>query len=125
LRFSFIEVLDDVPKLPEDYKYRIVMETMTMLTPKTSATRHAVIDSWLRRLQEAYVDYQNAARHYNRLLKQQPDGTPSNPKSVLALARQAESEALAEYTRILRAFGELTLQGDVPEEQSAASSNSL
>src|SRR5580658_484576 len=101
------------------------METMTMLTPKTSATRHAAMDSWLRRLQEAYTHYQNSARHYNQLLKEHPDGTPSNPEGVLALARQAESEALGEYSRILRAFSELTVNGDVPEKQSAASSNSL
>lgn len=100
-------------------------ETMMMSTPKPSTTRQAVVDSWLRRLQEAYTHYQNATKYYNRLLKEQPDGTPSNPKSVLALARQAESEALAEYTRILRAFSQLTVHGDVPEEQSAASSNSL
>ena len=123
--FRSLRHLEDVSKLPEDYKYRIVMETMTMQTPKPSATRQAVIDSWLRRLQEAYAHYQKAAKHYNRLLKEHPDGTPSNPEGVLALARQAESEALAEYSQILRAFGELTVHDGVPEKQSAASSNSL
>ena len=95
-----------------------------MSTPKESATR-TVTDFWLGRLQEAYAGYQKATKHYRGLLQEQPDGTPSDPKGALALVRQAESEALAEYTRILRAFTELTLHGNVPEKQSAASSDSL
>lgn len=104
---------------------RDLTETITMSTPKPYATRQTATDSWLRRLREAYLHYQNAAKHYNRLLKERPYGTPSTPESVLALARQAESEALADYSRILRAFSDLTVYGDAPEKQSAASSNSL
>jgi hypothetical protein len=42
----------------------------------------------------------------------------------VARARQAESEALAEYSRILRAFTDLTVNGKVPEEWSVAGSDS-
>jgi hypothetical protein len=94
---------------------------MTMSTPKESATRQTVTDFWLGRLQEAYAGYQKATKHYRGLLQEQPDGTPSDLKGALALARQAESEALAEYPRILRTFTEFTVNGNVPEEQSRAS----
>ena len=98
---------------------------MTIATPKPSATRQTLEDSWLLRLEEAQARYQKATERYRRLLQGQPDGTSRDPRGVLALARQAESQALAEYSRILRAFTDLTVNGKVPEERSAAHSDSL
>jgi hypothetical protein len=98
---------------------------MTMATPKASATRQTLEDSWRLRLEEAQARYQKATERYRRLLQEQPDGISHDPKGALALARQAESEALAEYCRILRTFTELTVYRKVPEERSGADSDSL
>jgi len=66
------------------------------------------------RLQDAKSRYEAATAHYRALLQQRPEGVPLTPDSALALARRAESEALAEYTRVLRVFIELT-NGKAPE----------
>ena len=47
-----------------------------------------------------------------------PDGQPPKEKDAVALARDAESLALAEYTRVLHIFTELTAQGKMPEEEA-------
>jgi hypothetical protein len=98
---------------------------VTMPTRKVSATRQTLEDSWRLRLEETKARYHKATERYRRLLQEQPDGTPHDPGSALALARQAESEALAEYSRLLRAFADLTVNGKVPEERSAAGSDNL
>lgn len=94
---------------------------MTISEP--SATRRMLEDSWRLRLEEAHVHYRRATDQYRKSLQDQPDGRLHNPSGALALARQAESEALAEYTRVLRVFTELTVNGKIPEERSAAGSN--
>jgi hypothetical protein len=98
---------------------------MTLATPKASAMRQTLQESWRLRLEETQDRYHKATERYRRLLQEQPDGMSHDPKGAVALARQAESEALAEYFRILRAFTELTLNGKVPEERSAAGWDSL
>jgi len=59
------------------------------------------------------------------MLEEQNDGARRRPDATEALmrARQAESQALAEYTHVLRIFTDLTVHGKVPEGQSAAGSN--
>jgi hypothetical protein len=97
-----------------------------MATPKVSATRQTLPDSWRLRLEETQACYHKATERYRRLLQEQPDGMSHDPKGALALARQAETEALAEYRRVLRAFTELTLHRKVPDEQwSTAGSDGL
>ena len=96
-----------------------------MATPNASAARQTLEDSWRLRLEETQARYQKATEDYRRLLQEQPDGALHDPKGALALARQAESEALGEYSRILRAFTELTVNGKVPEGRSAAGSGGL
>jgi len=49
----------------------------------------------------------------------------TTPRRLGTRARQAESEAFAEYSRILRAFTELTVNGKVPEERSEDGSDRL
>ena len=71
-------------------------------------------ESWRLKLQDAKSQYEAATAHYRAMLQQRPDGVPVTPDSALALARRAESEALAEYTRVLRVFIELTT-GKAPE----------
>jgi hypothetical protein len=96
-----------------------------MATPKVSSTRQTLEDSWRLRLEEAQARYHKATDWYRRLLQEQPDGMSHDPKGTLAIARQEESEARAAYSRILRAFTELTLYGRVPAERSVAVSDSL
>jgi hypothetical protein len=97
----------------------------TMTVPEPSATRQMLEDSWRLRLEEARVRYRKATDQYRKVLQDQPDGRLHNPNGALALARQAESEALAEYTRVLRAFTGLTVNGKIPEGRSVAGSNGL
>ena len=92
-----------------------------MATPNPSATGQTLEDSWRRRLEKTHAVYHRASGHYRRLLQEQPDGARHDPNGRLARARQAESEALAEYTRVLRAFTELTVDGKIPEERAAGS----
>ena len=96
-----------------------------MATPKVSAMRQTLEDSWRSRVEEAQARYHKATERYRRLLQEQPGRMSHDRKAALALARQAESEALAEYCRVLRAFTELIVNGKVPDEQSTAGSDSL
>jgi hypothetical protein len=89
---------------------------------KAPATRQTLEDSWRLRLEGTEAHYRRATDRYRKLLQEQPDGTAHG---AVALARQAESEALAEYTRVLRTFTELTVNGKTPEEHSVAGSNGL
>jgi hypothetical protein len=73
-------------------------------------------DTWRGRLEECQKQYQDASHSYRKLLAEEPDGQPPRPESPLARARQAESEALTEYSRVLRLFTDLTVHGKLPEE---------
>ena len=96
-----------------------------MTTYRSLGTRQTPEDSWRLRVEETQFRYREATDQYRKLLQEQPDGTPHDPNSALALARRAESEALAEYTRVLRIFTELAVNGKMPEERSVAVSNGL
>lgn len=96
-----------------------------MATPRVTAVGQTREDSWRLRFEQTQARYREATEHYRRLLLDHPDGTPHDPKGALALARQAESKALAEYSRVLRAFSKLTLRDKISEDRSAAASDSL
>lgn len=49
--------------------------------------------------------------------RKQPHWITPRQDGPLALARQPESEALAEYSRILKIFTGLTIYGRIPEEE--------
>ena len=95
-----------------------------MITNLTaSVRRREVEDSWRLRLEEAQARYLEAKEQYRKFLQAQPDG--SHSPSALELARQAESRARVEYTRVLRIFTELTVDGKMPEERSVSGSNGV
>jgi hypothetical protein len=48
-------------------------------------------------------------------------GQRRNPNRALELAHRAESQALAEYARVLRRFTDFTVNGKLPEELVAGS----
>jgi hypothetical protein len=76
-----------------------------------------VEDSWRQRLEKAQGCYRQATAQYRELLREYSQVTPDEPDGALALARREESEALAEYIRVLRLFTELTVKGQMPEER--------
>ena len=90
-----------------------------------SITRQELEDSWRLRLEETQVRYREATEQYRKLLQAQPDGRPLKRDGALALARQAKSQALADYMRVLQIFTELTVNGKMPEARSVAGSNDV
>jgi hypothetical protein len=95
-----------------------------MATPEAFATRQTLVDSWRLRLEES-SSLPESDGVVQKITPRTTGRDAVRPHGALALARQAESEALAEYSRIPRAFTELTVNGKVPEERSAAGSDSL
>lgn len=96
-----------------------------MATLNVSATRQMLEESWRLRVEETRARYNKATEHYRHLLQQQPERAQREANGSLALARKAESEALAEYSRVLRTFTELTVNGKIPEQQPAAGSSGV
>ena len=93
-----------------------------MNTPDVSSSttaRQDLEDSWRLRLEDAREQYERASVRYRRLLEGRPEGVIPPQDGPLMLARHAESEALMEYTRILKIFTELTVHGQIPQGQSA------
>lgn len=82
------------------------------------ATRQALEAQWRLRLEVTLRNYRAATKEYRRLLRQQFDGRPPDPTSDLAIARRAESDALMEYSRVLRIFTDLTVHGKLPDQVS-------
>lgn len=86
--------------------------------------RRELEENWRQCLEGSHARYKAATREYKRLLQQEPAGAPPIVDSPLANARQAQSEALAEYSNMLRAFADLTLHGKIPDESAEAASAS-
>lgn len=72
--------------------------------------------------EETRARYRTATERYRRLLREQPQDLPPSTNGVLALARQAESEALAEYALASQIMRELPASDKEPEEGAAAAS---
>jgi hypothetical protein len=87
--------------------------------PPLSVTRHELEEFWRLKLEESRARYQAATTYHRTLRNGQRERDSSE---ALARARQAESLALAEYTRLLRLFTDLTVHGKLPGQDSAASS---
>lgn len=112
---------DPYPHLPGSPE--ISFERAIMAVQGFSAqtlARQELEDTWRRRVEESQQRYQAATTEYRRLLQEEPDGRPHGPDSALARARQEESDALMEYSRMLRVFADLTVHGKLPEERYGA-----
>jgi hypothetical protein len=72
---------------------------------------------WIEKLEEANRKYQSATARYRRLLQEKVEAPSPSSGGTLEQARQAESEALSEYTRVLKIFTDLTVNGTIPKEQ--------
>jgi CheY-like chemotaxis protein len=76
-------------------------------------------DAWRLKLEEAKRRYNAATSEYRKLLGEMPEGSHTTPDDAVWRAREAESEALAEYSRILRVFTRLTVEGRLPEDRAS------
>jgi CheY-like chemotaxis protein len=90
------------------------MENTTFPEPTTA--RHQLEETLRLRVEQTLQRYRVATTEYRKLLHEEPDGRPPSPDSALALARQAESEALMEHSQVLRIFTDLTIHGTLPNE---------
>lgn len=90
------------------------------MVPGTTANRWALEEAWRLKLDEARNRYNAVNQEYRRVIKETPGAAGANFQSVWR-ARNAGTEALAEYSRVLRIFTQLTVEGKLPEEQPAAS----
>lgn len=81
-----------------------------------SVARGDLEDVWRVKFEVARARYETAKARCIKLLGAKLDGLIAQPEDELALARRQESEALAEYARILKLFTELTVHGRLPEE---------
>jgi hypothetical protein len=74
-------------------------------------------ESW-RRVVAAYQRYQIATARYRGLLEKAPECQLCGKDDSFAIARHAESETLAEYTRLLKSLNDLTAHGGKQETHS-------
>jgi CheY-like chemotaxis protein len=82
--------------------------------------RQEMEDAWRLKLEQALERYRAATREYRTVLRQEPDRSIPDLAKAIDGARTAESEALREYSRVLRIFTDLAIHGKLPEEGSDA-----
>jgi hypothetical protein len=83
--------------------------------PSSVIARRELEESWRQKVEEAHSRYHAAAAWHKELLQDQPDGESHCQDGPLGVAQRAESEALAEYTRLLKVFTELTVHDHLPQ----------
>ena len=86
--------------------------------PLELTSHQDLIDYWRAKLEESQKRYEAAATQYRNLSQGQTDWSSDR---ALVDAQELKSQALAEYTRVLRIFVDLTLHGQMPEQSAARS----
>ena len=76
-------------------------------------------DTWRLKVEDASTRYKAAHACYRKELEEQSKGLNGNATRALFDARQEESQSLAEYTRVLKTFTDLTVEGKRPGVQPA------
>ena len=94
-----------------------IMQKPVLVSP--GAERQGLEDIWRLKLEDASTRYKAAHACYRKELSKQTKELSGKPSSALSRARQAESQSLAEYTRVLKIFTELTVEGKRPGAQPA------
>ena len=82
-------------------------------------------ESWHLKLLEAHSRYQTATTEYRRMLSGHPNGLAPGLDSSLSHARETESQALAEYMRVLAIFTDLATHGKANGGPSSGGSGVL
>ena len=77
------------------------------------------IESWRLKVEEVHEQYKFATALYRRLLEEKPETLTPRQHDSLALGRHMETAALAEYTRVLKIYIELTVHDREPEDRQA------
>jgi hypothetical protein len=87
-----------------------------MVTPQFPSPLPAgnELEVWREKLEWSRARYVAASRFYRRLLEKESGGC-TRPDSELVKAAQAESIARLEFSRLLRVFADLTIDGKTPE----------
>jgi hypothetical protein len=91
-----------------------------MQYPDQRMARQELEEGWRLRFENARERYQSATDRYRTLLKEKAQGLIGSEEGPLSRAREAESEALAEYVRVLKAFTDLTVHDRMPDEREVA-----
>jgi len=81
-----------------------------------SSARKELEKSWRLRLEAAQAHYHAASKRHRTLLQDVPEDMLLEHAETVVLARAVESQALAEYERVLGIFTDLTVKGKMPEE---------
>jgi hypothetical protein len=87
--------------------------------------RQELEECWRLRVEKTQNQCRERTEQYRKLLQEQLEGRRPNPNGALALAQQAESQALAAYMHVLRLFNDLIMHDKIPEDRPAASSNGV
>lgn len=82
--------------------------------------RQQLEESWRLKCEQARQRYETARTGYRNRLKENPSSLRPAAEKPLLRARQAESDALADYFRVLRTFTDLIVHGRTPDECEAA-----
>ena len=98
------------------------MKTANIPSP---VMRQELEDCWRLRVEKTQNQCRERTEQYRKLLQEQLEGRHPNPNGALALAQQAESQALAAYMRALRLFNDLIMHDKIPEDGPAESSNGV
>jgi hypothetical protein len=80
--------------------------------------RYEIEDIWRAKLDAAFDRFSAASEEYRRILESRTDTGPALSDDSLERARKIRTEALAECSRLLHIFSDLTLHGKKPEESA-------
>ena len=85
----------------------------------SSMKRQESEETWRQKLDEAYRRYQLSTARSRALLEKAVEGQRHGPDDPLVLARDLESEALAEYSQLLKIVTDLMVDSGKREMKSA------
>ena len=91
------------------------------------ATRRDLEEFWRLELEQAIRRYKTTTAEYKEILEGCGDRAAegSDGASALRRAREAQTQALADFTRMLRLFTDLTVHDRWPEEWPAVSADGV
>lgn len=74
---------------------------------------------WRERLRKARLNYEEAAKAFKATWGEHfEERLTADPTFAIQQARRLESDALAEYMRVLKIFSDLVLRGTIPDESA-------
>jgi hypothetical protein len=84
----------------------------------SSPSRQELEEIWRQRVREARLRYEEACAAFRSTWGEHFEtGLSADPTHAIQEARKVESQALAEYVRVLKIFTELVLRGEAPRDK--------